>query len=49
MQKCRYGTDAKAAAAAQKYGLNVFEVPIPAFLALLKEQMLAPFFVFQVR
>ncbi|KYQ92744.1 putative cation-transporting ATPase [Tieghemostelium lacteum] len=31
-----------------KYGQNQFDVPIPAFLTLYKEQAIAPFFVFQV-
>eukprot|EP00775_Hariotina_reticulata_P005162 gene5162-5400_t len=43
-----YGTADKVAAAVQQWGLNQFEVPVPPFAALLKEQMLAPFFVFQV-
>ncbi len=36
------------AAAAEIWGLNKFEVPVPPFLDLLQEQMLAPFFVFQM-
>jgi cation-transporting ATPase 13A1 len=35
-------------AAVDTWGLNQFEVPVPEFVTLLKEQMLAPFFVFQV-
>ena len=30
------------------WGLNRFDVPVPPFVGLLKEQMLAPFFVFQI-
>lgn len=30
------------------YGLNRVDVPLPAFSALLKEHLVAPFFVFQV-
>ncbi|KAF8062935.1 PDR2 [Scenedesmus sp. PABB004] len=43
-----YGAPDKVAAAAAQWGLNKFEVPVPPFGELLKEQMLAPFFVFQV-
>eukprot|EP00879_Flechtneria_rotunda_P018959 GHRR01019903.1.p1 GENE.GHRR01019903.1~~GHRR01019903.1.p1 ORF type:complete len:119 (+),score=30.32 GHRR01019903.1:158-514(+) len=43
-----YGHGDKVAAAMQQWGLNKFEVPVPPFGALLKEQVLAPFFVFQV-
>eukprot|EP00878_Enallax_costatus_P016666 GHUV01017486.1.p1 GENE.GHUV01017486.1~~GHUV01017486.1.p1 ORF type:complete len:1230 (+),score=386.32 GHUV01017486.1:189-3878(+) len=43
-----YGTPDKVGAAVQQWGLNKFEVPVPPFADLLKEQMLAPFFVFQV-
>jgi cation-transporting ATPase 13A1 len=35
-------------AALERWGYNRFEVPSPRFLELLKEQLLAPFFVFQV-
>ena len=31
-----------------KYGLNKFDIPIPSFLELFKEHMVAPFFVFQI-
>jgi hypothetical protein len=41
-------TGAQAAAAAVRWGLNRVEVPLPAFGALLRDQLLAPFFVFQV-
>jgi hypothetical protein len=43
-----YGSAEKVLAAVDTWGLNQFEVPVPEFLTLLKEQMLAPFFVFQV-
>ena len=41
-------TGAQAAAAAVRWGLNRVEVPLPSFGALLRDQLLAPFFVFQV-
>lgn len=44
-----FGSEARVLAAAERWGLNKFEVPLPPFAKLLKEQMLAPFFVFQVR
>jgi hypothetical protein len=44
-----HGTEQKALAAHDKYGLNKFEVPVPPFAELLKEHLMAPFFVFQVR
>lgn len=31
-----------------QYGKNEFDIPLPQFLELLKEHMVAPFFVFQV-
>ena len=34
-------------AAAEKWGVNEFEFPMPTFDELLREQLLAPFFVFQ--
>ncbi|GAX79126.1 hypothetical protein CEUSTIGMA_g6566.t1 [Chlamydomonas eustigma] len=43
-----HGTEQKALAAHDKYGLNKFEVPVPPFAELLKEHLMAPFFVFQV-
>lgn len=43
-----YGSADKVATAVQQWGLNKFEVPVPPFSELLKEQMLAPFFCFQV-
>ena len=39
---------AAAAAALAAYGPNATPVPVPAFLDLLKQQLVAPFFVFQV-
>lgn len=36
------------AAALERWGPNRFDVPLPAFGALLQEHLLAPFFVFQV-
>ena len=35
-------------AALERWGANRFEVPLPQFADLLKEQLMAPFFVFQV-
>lgn len=47
--KCKgYQTVKEAADAFSRWGANVFEVPIPEFLKLLEQQLLAPFFVFQV-
>lgn len=43
-----HGTAAKAIAAQDKYGFNQFEVPVPAFMSLLKDHLVAPFFCFQV-
>lgn len=43
-----YGSSERVAAAMEIWGDNRFEVPVPPFGALLKEQVLAPFFVFQV-
>lgn len=40
--------EAALTTALQVYGRNSFDMPLPQFLELLKEQMLAPFFVFQV-
>jgi len=42
------GSEARAAAALEHWGANRFEVPLPQFADLLKEQLMAPFFVFQV-
>jgi hypothetical protein len=43
-----YGSADRVASAAEVWGLNRFDVPVPPFLDLLREQMLAPFFVFQI-
>ena len=43
-----YGTETKLLAALLRWGPNKFEVPIPKFQSLLAEQLLAPFFCFQV-
>ncbi|XP_043708473.1 probable manganese-transporting ATPase PDR2 isoform X2 [Telopea speciosissima] len=43
-----YGSEAKAAAATEKWGRNVFEYPQPTFRKLMKEHCMEPFFVFQV-
>ncbi|CAG9462154.1 unnamed protein product [Pedinophyceae sp. YPF-701] len=40
--------DAAVATAAAVFGRNEFVVPIPTFVELLKEQMTAPFFIFQI-
>ncbi|KDD75339.1 hypothetical protein H632_c733p0, partial [Helicosporidium sp. ATCC 50920] len=40
--------DAEVERARAVFGANAFEIPIPSFRALLKEQLLAPFFCFQV-
>jgi E1-E2 ATPase len=44
-----YESDAAALAALEKWGTNTVDVPVPRFMEMLKEQMMAPFFVFQVR
>lgn len=43
-----HGTEAKVAAATDKWGRNVFEYPQPTFQKLMKEHCMEPFFVFQV-
>lgn len=43
-----YGTESKVLAALMRWGPNKFVVPIPQFSSLLGEQLLAPFFCFQV-
>ena len=42
-------TQNKALAAHDKFGENRFEVPVPPFGDLLKDQLTAPFFCFQVK
>lgn len=42
------GSEARVVAALERWGPNRFEVPLPQFADLLKEQLMAPFFVFQV-
>ncbi|KAI9136899.1 hypothetical protein BKA69DRAFT_1101510 [Paraphysoderma sedebokerense] len=32
----------------QEYGKNIFDIPIPTFMGLFKEHVVAPFFVFQL-
>ncbi|GMH40341.1 hypothetical protein BSKO_08245 [Bryopsis sp. KO-2023] len=43
-----YENVSSAADAIAQWGPNIFEVPLPLFSKLLQEQLLAPFFVFQV-
>ncbi|KAG0625464.1 hypothetical protein M758_2G057800 [Ceratodon purpureus] len=43
-----YGSEAKALAATEKWGKNMFEFPQPNFQKLMKENCMEPFFVFQV-
>ena len=43
-----YGSDAQVKAALERWGPNKFEVPMPTFRELLGEQLVAPFFCFQV-
>ena len=43
-----FKADADALGALEKWGANRVEVPVPQFLMLLQEQMIAPFFCFQV-
>ncbi|TMW98285.1 hypothetical protein EJD97_004256, partial [Solanum chilense] len=43
-----HGTEAKVITASEKWGRNVFEYPQPTFQKLMKEQVMEPFFVFQV-
>ncbi|CAL9770284.1 unnamed protein product [Musa acuminata subsp. burmannicoides] len=43
-----HGSEAKVAAATDKWGRNVFDYPQPTFQKLIKEQVMEPFFVFQV-
>jgi hypothetical protein len=44
-----YHTPAALHAALTMWGSNEFQIPMPPFWDLFKVQMLAPFFVFQVR
>ncbi|WOL01814.1 putative manganese-transporting ATPase PDR2 [Canna indica] len=47
--KCTgHGSEAKVAIATDKWGRNVFDYPQPTFKKLMKEQVMEPFFVFQV-
>jgi manganese-transporting P-type ATPase len=48
LQSRGLSSEAEALAALEKWGPNVVEVPAPTFMEMLKEQMIAPFFVFQV-
>ncbi|KAJ4779402.1 Cation-transporting ATPase [Rhynchospora pubera] len=43
-----HGTEAKVSAAVDKWSRNMFEYPQPTFQKLMKEQVMEPFFVFQV-
>ncbi|KAG6503109.1 hypothetical protein ZIOFF_035399 [Zingiber officinale] len=43
-----HGSETKVASATDKWGRNVFDYPQPTFQKLLKEQVMEPFFVFQV-
>ncbi|KAF5445794.1 hypothetical protein F2P56_034817 [Juglans regia] len=43
-----HGSEAKVAAATEKWGRNVFDYPQPTFQKLMKEHCMEPFFVFQV-
>jgi len=43
-----YKTETEVSATLANWGPNIFEVSIPAFIELLKQQLLAPFSVFQV-
>lgn len=44
-----YTADQAIEKATISWGRNIFELPIPSFMALFKEHAVAPFFVFQVR
>lgn len=43
-----YGSEGRLLSALEKWGPNRFEVPIPKFTELLWDQLMAPFFCFQV-
>ncbi|CAM9633166.1 unnamed protein product [Ectocarpus sp. 4 AP-2014] len=46
---CRgWGDEAALAAAAERWGPNVLDIPMPAFMTLFAEHAVAPFFVFQI-
>ncbi|CAB1113837.1 unnamed protein product [Ectocarpus sp. CCAP 1310/34] len=46
---CRgWGNKAAQAAAAERWGPNVLDIPMPAFMTLFAEHAVAPFFVFQI-
>ncbi|TYZ58913.1 hypothetical protein PybrP1_009517, partial [[Pythium] brassicae (nom. inval.)] len=42
-----YASETELALAGIKWGKNDFDIPVPGFGTLLKEQLVAPFFVFQ--
>jgi cation-transporting ATPase 13A1 len=41
-------TEDDVAMAVNRFGLNLFDIPLPTFQELFKEHAVAPFFVFQV-
>jgi manganese-transporting P-type ATPase len=43
-----FASDSDVLAAMDMWGTNTVNVPVPHFMEMLKEQMLAPFFCFQV-
>ena len=43
-----YQSSSSLHAAESKWGMNRFDIPLPSFWELYKEQAVAPFFVFQV-
>lgn len=46
---CRgWGDKTALAAATERWGSNVLDIPMPAFMTLFAEHAVAPFFVFQV-
>lgn len=40
--------EAEVAVATERWGRNVLDIPMPAFMTLFAEHAVAPFFVFQV-